>query len=94
MSASTMNTVMKNNRKLLPKRDRFKNRLGGYDRNVKTEYNFPKATTKQLKEIGKRLREERKTELIKVVIVSMLLFLVMVCFLYYYSDAIRSSLWF
>jgi len=94
MSASAMNTVMKNNRNLLPKRDRFKNRLGGYDRNVKTEYNFPKATTKQLKEIGKRLREEREMELIKVVIITVLLFLVMVCFLYYYSDVIRSSFWF
>lgn len=51
-----MNVSVKNNLNLLPKRDKFKNRLGGYNPNKKTEYNLPKATSKQLRDIRKKCK--------------------------------------
>lgn len=66
MAIQAMNIAI-NNRKLLPNRDRLKNRLGGYNSDKKAEYNLPIATTKQLKAIRKRLEEERKIRLIKVI---------------------------
>lgn len=74
MSASAMNTSVRNNLNLLSKRDRLKNRLGGFNREEKTEYNLPKASTKQLNEIRKRLQEERKVRMLKVIILTVILF--------------------
>jgi len=48
MPSNSMN-VINFNRNQLPQRDKFANRLGGYNSSKKTEYNLPKATTKQLK---------------------------------------------
>ncbi|MBT8244637.1 MAG: hypothetical protein HKP48_07490 [Winogradskyella sp.] len=75
MGSASMNTVIENNRKLLPKRDKFKNRLGGYNSNKKTEYNLPKATSKQLRDIKKRMLQERKIWWIKVIVLTVILFL-------------------
>lgn len=74
MTANSMN-VINNNRNLLPKRDRFKRSLGGYKLNKKTEYNLPKATTKQIKAIGRRIKEERKIRMTKVIVLTIVLFL-------------------
>ncbi|WP_299111212.1 hypothetical protein [uncultured Winogradskyella sp.] len=74
MPSNSMN-VINFNRNQLPQRDRFVNRLGGYNSDKKTEYNLPKATTKQLKEIARRLKEERKIRMIKVVTLTIILFL-------------------
>ncbi|MGJ8548617.1 hypothetical protein [Winogradskyella wichelsiae] len=94
MSGSAMNTVIKNNRRLLPQRAKFKNRLGGYDPHVTTEYDFPSATTKQLKAIGKRLRKERKVRMLKVLILTLMIFFTILFLLIRYSSVLKSSLWF
>ncbi|MEM9678985.1 MAG: hypothetical protein AAF901_01565 [Bacteroidota bacterium] len=67
MAIQMMNTIIKNNRNLLPKRDKFKNTLGGYGSDKKTEYNLPKATPKQLNAIRKRLRQEYQIRMLKVI---------------------------
>lgn len=53
-----MNTSIKNNLKQLKKRDKFKFSLIS-NSNQKTEYNLPKASEKQLRDIRKRLKKER-----------------------------------
>lgn len=73
MAIQAMNTAIKNNNLMRTKREKFKKTLGGYGKNKKTEYNFPKATTKQLKEIARRLKEERKIRMIKVVALTIIL---------------------
>lgn len=66
MAIQAMNIAI-NDRKLLPNRDRLKNRLGRNNSDKKAEYNIPIATAKQLKAIRKRLEEERKIRMIKVI---------------------------
>lgn len=52
----TMNRVMKSNKALLPKIERFKKTLGGYsNQQEKTEYDFPEATPQMLRAIRERL---------------------------------------
>lgn len=85
MPSYSMN-VINYNRSQLQQRDRFKNVLGGYSLDRKTEYNLPKATTKQLKEIGIRLREERKMRMLKVIVLTCILLLVFYCVLVYSMD--------
>ncbi|SDH03634.1 hypothetical protein [Winogradskyella thalassocola] len=87
MPSNSMN-VINYNRSQLPQRDRFKTVLGGYNSRSKTEYNLPKATTKQLKEIGKRLREERKVRMLKVIVLTCILIIVFCCVLAYSTDGI------
>lgn len=94
MSIGAMNTSLNNNRKLLPKRDRFKSTLGGFNSESKTEYNLPKATSKQLRDIRKQLQAERKSRLAKTIVLTAILFVGLVVFLSYYSNTIRQYLWF
>ncbi|WP_430466716.1 hypothetical protein [Winogradskyella ouciana] len=88
MAGTSMVISVKNNLKLLSKRDRLKNRLGGYSLDKITEYNLPKATDKQLNAIAKRLKEERKTRMTKVVIITTILFLGLLCAFLYSSNGI------
>ena len=53
-----MNVVLKNNRKLLNKRERFKRTLGGYDKGRKPEYDFPKAQPYFLRRLKERMIHE------------------------------------
>ncbi|WP_179005042.1 hypothetical protein [Winogradskyella forsetii] len=94
MSAGAMITSVRNNLNLLSKRDRMKNRLAGFNSDKKTEYNLPKATTKQLKDIAKRLKEERKIRMLKVISLTVLGFFGLVCILTYLADGIREIFWF
>lgn len=71
--ARAMNIAIKNNRKLLPKRDRFKRTFGKYSNDKKPEYNFPKAQAHVLRQIRERLIEERKQRTKKRVILFMFL---------------------
>ena len=89
MSISAMNTSLNNNRELLPKRDRFKGIPGGFNSESKTEYNLPKATSKQLRDIRKQLQAERKSRLAKTVVLTAILFVGLVVFLGYCITAIR-----
>ncbi len=83
MSASSMNTIIKNNRNLLPQREKFKNRLGGYRSKKHTEYNLPTATSKQLSAIRKRMQNERKLWWVKAIGLTAILCLGLLCFLFY-----------
>ncbi|MBU2927549.1 hypothetical protein [Winogradskyella psychrotolerans] len=87
MPSNSMN-VINYNRRQLPQRDKFKNVLGGYDPNLKTEYNLPKATTKQLKAIRKRLKEERDVRMLKVILLTVILFFVLLGVFIYATDYI------
>lgn len=74
MGAQTMITILKNNERMMGKRVKFKKTLGGYGKHNKPEYNFPKATPKQLKAIAKRLKEERKIRMVKVIALTIIIF--------------------
>tara|TARA_R110002049_G_scaffold168115_1_gene334549 strand:- start:199 stop:480 length:282 start_codon:yes stop_codon:yes gene_type:complete len=87
MPANSMN-VINFNRKQLPQRDKFINRLGGYNPDKKTEYNLPKATAKQLKEIGKRLKEERKVRMFKIILLTVVVLISFICIWAYLADGI------
>ncbi|BAO76228.1 hypothetical protein WPG_1998 [Winogradskyella sp. PG-2] len=75
--------VINFNRKQLPQRDKFVNRLGGYNSDKKTEYNLPKASAKQLKAIAKRLREEQKSRMIKIILLTGVIFIGLLCLVIY-----------
>ncbi|WP_045471912.1 hypothetical protein [Winogradskyella sp. PG-2] len=82
MPSNSMN-VINFNRKQLPQRDKFVNRLGGYNSDKKTEYNLPKASAKQLKAIAKRLREEQKSRMIKIILLTGVIFIGLLCLVIY-----------
>ena len=71
MSILAMNLTIKNNRKLLQKRDKFQNTLGGYNSDKKTTYNLPDATSKQLNRIRKRMKAERQIWWVKITVVTL-----------------------
>ncbi|WP_299129293.1 hypothetical protein [uncultured Winogradskyella sp.] len=71
-SAQAMITTLKNNEKMRSNRKKFKKTLGGYGKTGKVEYDFPKATPKQLRELRQRLKKENKMMWLKVTVVSML----------------------
>lgn len=76
------------------KRAKFKRSLGGNSTNIRTEYNLPKAATKQLRALRKRLKEEEKVRLLKVVVLTAILMMGMLCLLVDMADGIREFLWF
>ncbi|MCB0398739.1 MAG: hypothetical protein KDD26_03780 [Winogradskyella sp.] len=78
MSTSYMSTSIKNNFNLLSKRVKLRNTLGSYRNASKTEYNLPKASKKQLSNIAKQIREEHRVRMAKVVVITIILFLVLV----------------
>lgn len=83
MSAGYMSTSIKNNLNLLSKRKKLRNTLGSYNQSNKAEYSLPKASHKQLRNIAKRLREEHRVRMAKVVVVTIVLFFALVgIFLY------------
>ena len=77
-----MSTSVKNNLKLLLKREKFKHTLGGYSKNRKTEYNLPKATSKQLRDIRRKMHQERKIWWVKVIAITVILFLALLIALF------------
>ena len=70
-----MNTSIKNNLKLLRKHDKFKFSLVGNGKTCsKTEYNLPKATSKQLRDIRKRLQNDRQIWWLKAILLTLFVF--------------------
>lgn len=67
LGESMISTVKSNKSIMLDKSKRFRKTLGGYGNNKKTEYNFPKATSEQLKAIRIKLRKENQTPWLKVI---------------------------
>lgn len=74
--------------------DKFKQALEGYSQQRKIEFDLPYATTKELNDIRKRLKEEQKYRMFKVVILTILLFLGLVFILCYLAKDNRSTFWF
>ena len=58
MAIQAMITILKNNDRMMHKRTKFKKTFGGYGKNRKTEYDLPKATPKQLRDIRQKFKEE------------------------------------
>jgi len=67
LGQSMMSTLKSNNRIILDKSTQFRKTLGGYGKNKKPEYNFPKATPKLLREIRQKLRKENQILWIKII---------------------------
>lgn len=75
-SIGSMNTILKNNRNLLsnPKREKFKNRIGGYDKNSKTEFDLPEAKPHVLHSVKANVIAQQKARERKVIIVFSIVF--------------------
>mgnify|MGYP001433205907 CR=1 FL=1 len=87
MSSNSIH-VINFNRNQLSKREKFKYTLGGYKEGKTTEYNLPKATVKQLKRIRKRLIEERKIRMFKVILVTAIIFLMLLSLFLFSADGL------
>ena len=88
LGESMISTLNSNKNIMLDKSKRFKKTLGGYNPEAKTEYNFPKTSAKQLRNISKRLQEEHRLRMYKVVFVTLIIFLAIVCAFLYASDGV------
>ncbi len=77
-----MITILKNNERMMGKRTKFKKTLGGYGKNNKTEYNLPKATPKQLREIRRRLKKENRILWVKIIGLTLIIFITLVWVLF------------
>ena len=82
MAIQAMNTAIKNNNLMRPKREKFKRTLGGYGKNRNPEYNLPKATPKQLRAIRKKLKKENQILWIKVIGLSTIIIIALVWMLF------------
>lgn len=76
-----MAVVLKNNRKLLSKRDTFKG-LCGFE-SEKVEYDLPEASPQLLREIKKRMVKERRSRDVKIVVVCAVVIVTCVSLLLY-----------
>lgn len=74
MSIQAMITTIRNNNLMRSERLKFK-RSSGVGYIVKPTYDFPKASHKQLSSIRRRLKRERAHRMIKVVTLSIVIFL-------------------
>jgi hypothetical protein len=78
------------NKAQLPKRYKFKKTLGGYSKNKKIEFELPKATNKQLRDIAKRLKEEHQLRMVKVIVLTIILFIGLVAVFIYAEDGLAN----
>jgi len=74
-SESMISTLKSNKNIMLDKSKRFRKTRGGYGKKKQSLNQLPKATPEELKALAKRLQKERQIRMIKVVIVTILLFL-------------------
>jgi len=83
MAIQAMNIAIKNNNLMRrTKRVKFKKTLGGYGKNRKTEYDLPKATSKQLRDIRHKLKKEHQLLWIKIIGFSTIIILGLVWLLF------------
>ncbi len=98
MTASSLGASVRNNLKFLSYRETAKNRLGlknslgTQSSKTNTEFNLPKASRKELNALAKRLQEEHKIRMTKVIIVTVILFLGLAYAFIYSSDGILELL--
>ena len=77
-------TTIKTNRGLLSKRDRLKHILSG-SRDIKTDYNLPKVTAKELLAIRKRMQLEHRRRRVKQIVLLSVIMLTIICVLLYFA---------
>lgn len=78
-----MHSTLKSNKSImLDKSKRFKKTVGGYGKNRKTEYNFPKASPKQLRDIRQKLKKENELLWIKIIGLSIVIIIALVWILF------------
>ncbi|WP_115461252.1 hypothetical protein [Winogradskyella aurantiaca] len=81
MSAShTMNVVLRNNALLLKKRSKRKWTLVSNSKRSAKGYNLPKASSKTLRDIRKKMKTENQIRSAKVFALTAIIFLVLMCF--------------
>ena len=68
-----LSTLKSNKRIRLDKSKRFRKTLGGYGPKLKVQYNFPKASSDQLKAIRDRLQAERRTSVLRHLLIVFLI---------------------
>lgn len=78
----SMNVVLKNNRRLLPKRDKFKHVPGGYGKD-KVDYNLPESTPRVLSSIREKIKQEQRKLLLKRSLVTVGVIVVLVTLFMY-----------
>ena len=73
--SESMISVLKSNKSIMvDKSKRFRKTLGGYGKNRKPSYDFPKATPEQLLQIRQKMKRENRVLYAKVVIVTLIVF--------------------
>lgn len=76
-------TTIKNNRKLLSKRKKLKNRLSGNEKEG-LEFKSPNATSSQLKRIREKMKyEQRRTRKKQIIVLVVLMSIIISVFAYY-----------
>ena len=77
----SMNVVLKNNKLLLNKKDRFKSSLGSYGENtVKSRYVLPEVRPHTLRRVRRRIRRENRRVFIKRVILLSVIIILIISF--------------
>jgi hypothetical protein len=81
LGESMISSLKSNNSIKLDKSSRFKKTLGGYGKNKKPTYDFPKATPEVLAEIQSKTKKEQKliqrtTILVFISVISIFLFII------------------
>ena len=83
MHGNSMNVSIKNNLNLLSKRNRLKCVPSGFKKDKRTEYDLPKASSKQLRNIKKRMQTERQLWWIYTLLLTVLVFIIGVWVLFF-----------
>jgi len=81
--SGSMNVVLKNNRKLLNKREKFKKSLGGYSYKEKPEYDFPKAQPHTIRRLKERMIYENEQVLKRRIIAFIAISIILITVLFY-----------
>ena len=67
LGESMRSTLKSNKNIMLDKSKRFRKTLGGYDKKRKMEFDYPKATPKQLRDIREKLKKENQILWVKII---------------------------
>ena len=82
-SAGAMNTILKNNKNMLSKRKTFENGLGTFGAKRSSKLEFKKASPQLLRQIERRMTEERQRRETRIIIAFVAVMLLLTaCLLY------------
>ncbi len=81
---SFLTTIKSNKSIILDKSRRFRKTTGGYDWSKSQQFNFPKATPEQLKQIRESMQKNQK-QIRKKQVFAFLIIVIALFFLYMYS---------